>query len=98
MSTRTLPLPQSTVTVIHEIAGRYGVRDVRLFGSHARGEATPNSDLDLLIRLEPGRGFRDFMDFCEELEKALKTKVDVVPEDGLSPFLRDQVLAEAIPL
>lgn len=98
MNARMLPLPSSTVSVIREIAGRHGVRDVRLFGSHARGQATSKSDLDLLIRLEPGHGFRDFMDFCEELEQALETKVDVVPEDGLSPFLRDRVLAEAVPL
>lgn len=44
------------------------------------------------------RGFRDYMDFCEELERALARKVDVVTEDGLSPFIRDQVLAEALPL
>jgi predicted nucleotidyltransferase len=48
--------------------------------------------------LERGRGFRDYMDFCEELERALARRVDVVTEDGLSPFIRDQVLAEALPL
>lgn len=98
MSVKTLPLPQATVARIHEIAARHGVVDVRVFGSHARGEAKPGSDLDLLIRLLPGHGFRDFMDFCEELEASLEVKVDVVPEDGLSRFIRDQVLAEAVPL
>lgn len=98
MSVKSLPLPESTVKVIHEIAARHGVVDVRLFGSHARGEAKPGSDLDLLIRLEIGRGFRDFMDFCDELEASLKIKVDVVLEDGLSRFIRDHVLAEAVPL
>ncbi|HLA76287.1 MAG TPA: nucleotidyltransferase, partial [Vicinamibacteria bacterium] len=40
----------------------------------------------------------DLMDFCDELEEALATRVDVVTEDGLSPFIRDSVLAEAVPL
>jgi predicted nucleotidyltransferase len=98
MSVKVLSLPEATVARIHEIARRHGIVDVRLFGSHVRGEAKPGSDLDLLIRLENGRGFRDFMDFCEELERALNLKVDVVPEDGLSRFIRERVLAEAVPL
>ena len=69
-----------------------------MFGSFARGEAGPESDLDLLIRLRPGHGFADFMAFCEEAEAILGRRVDVVTEDGLSPYLRDRVLAEAVPL
>lgn len=98
MTVRSLLLPESTVKAIHEIAARHGVVDVRVFGSHVRGEARPGSDLDLLIGLEKGRGFRDFMDFCEELEAALEVRVDVIPEDGLSRHIRDQVLAEAVPV
>jgi len=64
----------------------------------ARGEAGPGSDLDLLITLEAGRGFRDLMDFCEEVEAALLRKVDVVVEDGLSPHIRERVLTEAVAL
>ena len=94
----SVPLPAGTVAVIRQIAERHGIRDVRLFGSPARGKGRPDSDLDLLVQLELGRGFRDFMDFCDDLERALETKVDVVIEDGLSPFLRDRVLAEAVPL
>ncbi len=61
MTVATL-LPANHVEHIREVARRHGVTDVRLFGSRARGEATVGSDLDLLIRLEPGRGFRDLMD------------------------------------
>ena len=50
------------------------------------------------IRLLPGHGFSDFMAFCDEVEAALQQHVDVVTEDGLSPFIRDRVLAEATPL
>jgi predicted nucleotidyltransferase len=83
---------------IRVIARRHGVERVRVFGSLASGEASPESDVDLLIRLEPGHGFSDFMSFCQEVEAALGRRVDVVTEDGLSPYLRDRVLAEAIPL
>jgi hypothetical protein len=96
--TLTAPsLPAHVVEQIRQIASRHGVRDVRLFGSFARGEAGPGSDLDLLIRLDAGRGFRDLMDFCE-LEAAVAKRVDAVTEDGLSPYLRERVLAEAVPL
>jgi predicted nucleotidyltransferase len=83
---------------IREIAHRHGVERVRVFGSEARGEAGPQSDVDLLIRFAPGRGFRDLMDFCEEIEEALARKVDVITEDGLSPFIRQRVLREAVAL
>lgn len=97
MST-VLPIPQSQADAIRRVADRHGIEGVRVFGSVARGEAVPRSDIDLLIRLKPGHGFSDFMAFCEEAEGVLGRRVDVVTEDGLSPYLRDRVLAEAIPL
>ena len=94
----TLPIPGSKAEELRRIAERHGVERVRVFGSCARGEAGPDSDLDLLIRLQPGHGFSDFMAFCEEAEALFGRRVDVVTEDGLSPYLRDRVLAEAISL
>ena len=91
-------LPEALAARIREIAAEHGVRDVRAFGSWVRGEAQPDSDLDLLIRLESGRGFADFMAFCDEVESAVGRRVDVVAEDGLSSFIRDRVLAEAVAL
>jgi predicted nucleotidyltransferase len=93
-----LPIQAIQADEIRTIALRHGVERVRVFGSVARGEARPGSDVDLLIRLQPGHGFSDFMAFCREVEAALGRRVDVVTEDGLSPYLRDRVLAEAIPL
>ena len=93
-----LPIPGSKVDELRRIAERHGVERLRLFGSCARGVAGPESDVDLLIRLQPGHGFSDLMAFCEEAEAALGRRVDVVTEDGLSPYIRDRVLAEAIPL
>lgn len=80
------------------IARRHGIERVRVFGSLARGEGRRTSDVDLLIRLGPGHGFSDFMAFCREAEAVLGRRVDVVTEDGLSPFLKERVLAEAVPL
>ena len=79
-------------------AKAHGAGNVRVFGSVARGDASANSDVDLLIQLEKGRGFSDLMGFCEDVENTLGRRVDVVTDDGLSPFLRERVLAEAVPL
>lgn len=94
----SLRLHPSDAARVREIARRHGVDRVRVFGSEARGESGPGSDLDLLIALGPDRGFRDLMDFCDDVEAALRRKVDVVVEDGLSPLIRERVLAEAVPL
>jgi hypothetical protein len=93
-----LPISASKVEELRRIAVRHGIERLRVFGSYARGEAAAESDVDLLIRLQPGRGFSDLMAFCNEVEAALGRRVDVVTEDGLSPYIRDRVLAEAIPL
>ena len=77
------------------IAARHGVRSVRLFGSRARGTATEASDVDLLVELDRGRGLLDLVGFKQALEQALGRRVDVVTERGLSPYLRDRILAEA---
>jgi RNA polymerase sigma-70 factor, ECF subfamily len=98
MHPRLSRLSDQEVVQIHELARSHGVENVRVFGSEARGESGPESDVDLLIRLAPGRGFRDLMDFCDEIERALRRKVDVVVEDGLSPLIRQRVLREAVPL
>ena len=76
----------------------HGARNVRLFGSVARGEATETSDLDLLIEMEPGRTLLDIIAIKQDLEELLGCKVDVVTEAAISPYLRDKVLHEAVRL
>jgi hypothetical protein len=71
---------------------------LRLFGSVARGTARPGSDLDLLVRLGPGRGYADLLAFCDELEAGLGRKVDVVTEDALDSLLHREILDRAIAL
>lgn len=71
---------------------------MRVFGSRVRGDATRASDLDLLVSLEPGRSLLDVVAIRQDLEDLLGYSVDVVTEGGLSPYLRDRILAEALPL
>ncbi len=80
---------------ILRIASEHGAKDVRVFGSVARGEAGPESDLDLLVRLEPGYSLLDLTAIKQDLEDLLKCEVDVVTEAALSPYIREQVLQEA---
>lgn len=78
------------------LARAYGARDVRLFGSVARGDAGEASDIDLLVTFERGRSLLDQIGLQQDLEEALGMKVDVVSSGGLSPYIRDAVLAEAV--
>jgi uncharacterized protein len=81
-----------------EAAARRGATNVRVFGSVARGDATPSSDVDLLVDLEPGRSLVDLGGLLMDLTELLGAEVDVVTEAGLKPRVRDRVLAEAVPL
>lgn len=83
---------------IIRIAAKYGARNVRLFGSVARGEALQDSDVDLLVDLEPGRSLFDLGGLLMDLQDLLSCKVDVVTEKGLRSRIRDRVLKEAKPL
>ncbi|HEY7388373.1 MAG TPA: nucleotidyltransferase family protein [Bryobacteraceae bacterium] len=67
-----------------------------MFGSFARGEDNPASDLDLLIDLEPGRSLLDIVAIKQDLEDLLGISVDVVTERSISPYIRDAVLREAV--
>ena len=83
---------------ILRVARRHGVTRVRVFGSMARGDAGPQSDIDLLIDVgaEPSPWFPGGL--VAELEELLGRRVQVVTEHGLDALLRDRVLQEAVPL
>ena len=83
---------------ILRIAARRGARNVRVFGSVARGENDPLSDMDFLVDLEPDRSLFDLSGLLIDLEAALRSQVDVVTERGLRSRIRDRVLREAVPL
>ena len=83
---------------ILRIARAHGGRNVRVFGSVSRGEAGTKSDVDLLVKLELGRSLLDLIAIKQELEDLLGREVDVVTEDAVSPYIREQVLKEAVSL
>ena len=83
---------------ILRIAERHGARDVRVFGSVARGEATDQSDIDLLVSTSEHTSPWFPAALVEELERVLGRKVDVVTEGGLYWLLRRRILQEARPL
>lgn len=82
---------------ISRIAADHGARNLRVFGSAGRGEPGAR-DLDLLVEMAPDRNLFDLIALSEELKEALGVEVDVLTEAGLSPYLRDRILAEAVPL
>lgn len=91
-------LPAEQRAAILRICAAHGCGNVRVFGSFARAEAGPGSDLDLLVDITgpttqwwPG-GLK------EELEQLLGRRVDIVTERGLNPWVKDSVLSEAVPL
>jgi uncharacterized protein len=81
-----------------DVARDHGVRRVRVFGSLARGEEVPASDIDFLVDLEPGRTLLDLAGFRREAEAILGTSVDVATPDMLKERIRAEVEAEALPL
>ena len=80
------------------LARKYGAHNVRIFGSVARGEARPDSDIDFLVEMEPGRSLFDLGGLLYELRSLLGVEVDIVTENGLRSRIREQVIHEAIAL
>ena len=76
--------------------GRFKARNLRLFGSFARGDAGVSSDVDLLVDLEPGTGLFDLVRLGDFIEERLHRRVDLVLADSLRQELRSRVLAEAL--
>jgi len=83
---------------ILRLARAHGARKLRLFGSAARGDDRSDSDVDLLVEMEPGRSLVDHVALKQDLEGLLGRDVDVVTEQSLHPRLRDRVLREAVSL
>ncbi len=77
---------------------RYGVTDLRVFGSMARSDAGEDSDVDLLVRPLPGASLLDLGGLLMDAQELLGRRVDVVSERALDGALRDRILGEAVPL
>ncbi|MGH3886630.1 MAG: nucleotidyltransferase family protein [Pseudonocardiaceae bacterium] len=83
---------------ILEIAQRHGVVDIRVFGSVARGDADYDSDVDLLVELEPGRSLFDLGGLLMDLRDFFGDPVDVLMPAALQEQVRGTVMREAVPL
>lgn len=83
---------------ILEIAKRHGVKRIRVFGSVARGQAGPTSDVDFLVEVGPNPSPWFPGGLVVDLEDLLGRPVQVVTERALNDLIRDRVLAEAVPL
>ena len=80
------------------IARQYGASDIRIFGSVARGDTNENSDVDLIVRFEPGRSLFDHGGLIEDLRNLLGIKVDVISDDGIRERWRKHLEQESVPL
>jgi predicted nucleotidyltransferase len=83
---------------ILDVAARHGARNVRVFGSVARGDDHEGSDVDVLIDVEPGRTLLDVIALEQDLQQLLGRHVEVLTDGGLSPYLQQRILAEAASL
>lgn len=84
---------------LNNLAAQYGASHLRVFGSVARREETPRSDVDFLVELPQGYDlFAQRLPLAQDLSELLHRKVDVIPEHELSPYIRAHVLDEAVEL
>jgi uncharacterized protein len=83
---------------VFRLAAQHGARNIRVFGSVARGESRDTSDLDLLVEWEAGRSLLDHVALVQDLEELLGTKIHVGTERSLHWYVRDRILKEAKPL
>ena len=81
---------------ILRLAAHHGAEKVRVFGSVARREARPDSDVDILVTMKDGGTLLDLIALGQDLEELLGRKVHLVSDGGLSPYLRDSILREAV--
>lgn len=89
---------QQLAPQLHELLARHGASNPAVFGSVARDQATPGSDVDLLVDLPAGASLFDRVELKSALEDLLRTRVDLIRRRNLKPELKATVEAEAIPL
>ena len=92
------PLIEQHRARIRSLAARYGIADVRVFGSMARDDADQDSDIDLLVTLPPGQSGLALGGLLMDIRDLTRRKVDIVTESSLHRDLRERILREASPL
>jgi uncharacterized protein len=78
-----------------EIRKKYGVTSIGVFGSYARGEDNPHSDIDIIVEFDRPIGW-ELVDLSDYLETLLQRRVDLVIKRSLHPLIRDKILAEVL--
>lgn len=91
-------LVQTNKEAIKKIASSHGAEKIKLFGSVAQGKSNANSDIDLLVSMNPGYSLLDIIAIKQDLEDLLGQDIDVVTEAAINPYIRDAILKEAISL
>jgi len=77
-----------------EVCRKHGIRKIMLFGSFVRGDAGPESDIDLIVEFLRPTGFLALVKLERELSEVMGRKVDLVTEQAISPHLRDRIQDE----
>lgn len=94
---RKSPVFTSLKKILPVLRARYGVKRIGIFGSCARGDDTPSSDVDVLVEFAPGQAtFDNFMQLAEDLEALFKRRVDLLTVAGIDKYIRSQVEREVI--
>jgi len=83
---------------ILRLAASYGARNIRVFGSVARGDSSSASDIDFLVDLDPDRSLMDLGGVLMELQEMLQARVDVATAGMLRPKVRERAMLDAVPL
>jgi len=96
MDTRQL-LKEKKAEILR-IAEEYGAHNIRVFGSVARGDSLPDSDVDILVDMDEERSLLDMGGLLMDLQELLGRKVDIVTEKGLRERIRNRVLRDAVPI
>jgi predicted nucleotidyltransferase len=91
-----LHLKEDIKEKIISILVKNGIKRILVFGSYARNEATTKSDLDLIVDFPEGTSLLDHIGIEIELSEALNMKIDLLSRNGISPYIKDHVLKEAI--
>jgi len=89
-------LNEEVKEIIISILVKHGIKRILVFGSYARNEATTKSDLDLIVDFPEGTSLLDHIGIEIELSEALNMKIDLLSRNGISPYIKDHVLKEAI--
>lgn len=94
----TLDLLDQKRSELLRAAAEHLAHNLRIFGSVARGEDRPDSDIDFLVDFAPGASLLDLIGLQQDIEAILGRRADVVTPDAVSPLLREHILGEARPL